>query len=317
MRSTTNDIVELFGYQADDTSDEARRYWNTKQCPFTERLCTKFDHNKSTVYGTCSVTGSRQGGKRSEVIVCPNRFYAETYSIFSDVTRLLWPGQEKSLIIGGDIAELKNKAAKVEHPIIAFGQHSGREIQIGGKDKKAKLSLDWVFQAYTRDSNGNLIPGKFVGLELQSIDITGNYRDNWAAYKQQKEGKRVNSVPKSGHGLNWANVHKRLIPQIIRKGNVYAKSERCAGFFFVIPETVYRKFEDVVEGLQPVAAPARDNVSVITYRLGDAVPFGQRRSLEKVRETHYRLNDFALSFIGHCPEEAPQLLDASLSDVFK
>lgn len=315
MRATGQDIVELFGYQPDDTSEEARQYWNTKQCPFTNRQCIKIDHSQGIVYGTCSVTGRKEKGKNTEVIVCPNRFYAETYEIFSDVTRLLWPGQEKSLIIGGDIEQLKKKAETVEHPIIAFGQHSGREIQIRGKNT---LSLDWIFQSYTRNTAGELVPGKFVGLELQSIDITGNYRDNWSAYKKQKEGSNsLMSVPKSGHGLNWANVHKRLIPQIIRKGNIYGKSERCAGFFFVIPESVFRKFEDVTAGLKPVSAPAKENLSVITYKLGEPKPFGVRRSLEKVREIHYGLNDFALSFIGHCPEEAPLLLDTALSNVFK
>ena len=125
--------------------------------------------------------------------------------------------------------------------------------------------MDWVLQSY--DTNGHtLVPMEFVGIEVQSIDITGNYRDTWDAYRQMKEGIPVTDVPSSGHGLNWANVHKRLIPQIIRKGNIYSKSERCKGFYFIVPEAVYQKFEEVIGDVPTLGAPHRENLSVITLR---------------------------------------------------
>ena len=84
--------------------------------------------------------------------------------------------------------------------------HSGHEINLRGK-----LSMDWVL---AKIEDGTLL--EYTGVEVQSIDITGNYRDAWYAYKNLAAN-RSKPIPSSAHGMNWANVHKRLIPQIIRK----------------------------------------------------------------------------------------------------
>ncbi|MBO8589981.1 restriction endonuclease, partial [Staphylococcus aureus] len=67
------------------------------------------------------------------------------------------------------------------------------------------------------------------------------------AYKNLKPIDIIDNLPTSQHGLNWANVHKRLIPQIIRKGVVYSRSNYVKkGLYFILPEIVYNKFEDVI-----------------------------------------------------------------------
>lgn len=101
--------------------------------------------------------------------------------------------------------------------VVAFGQNSGREIQVGSS--RNKLSMDWVL---VRIVDGR--PFEIAGVEVQSIDITNNYRSTWEAYKSLVLAPNT-TIPASAHGMNWANVHKRLIPQIIRKGQIYADSK--------------------------------------------------------------------------------------------
>jgi hypothetical protein len=311
MRASGRDIVELFGYRADDTSPAAVAAWKSKLCPFTSGICTKTNHDKSIIYGTCSVSSGVSQAEGSEIIVCPKRLYAEKHTIFSHALDSAWPGQMKTLIAGGILPDLKKRALAAENPVIAFGQGSGKEIQI---NSNGQMSMDWVLQSYAKNGNA-LVPQDFIGLEIQSIDITGNYRDTWDAYRRMKEGNGVDEVPNSGHGLNWANVHKRLIPQIIRKGNIYAKIERCAGFYFIVPDAVYKKFEEVIGNVPTAGAPGKENLSVITFRLGKNVADGQHRKLELVRQVHYPLGDVAAAFIANLSETAPAQLDQNLRNI--
>lgn len=311
MRANGRDIVELFGYRPDDVSPAAVAAWKSKQCPFTSGTCTKTNHNQTEIYGTCSVSSGVNQAEGSEIIICPKRLYANKHALFNNVLESAWHNQSKSLVSGGTLAALKEKALAVENPVIAFGQGSGKEIAI---NSNGQMSMDWVLQSYTKNGH-DLVANDFVGVEIQSIDITGNYRDNWDAYRRMKEGQQVDSVPNSGHGLNWANVHKRLIPQIIRKGNIYAKVERCVGFYFILPDAVYKKFEEVIGSVPTAGAPARENLSVITFRLDKNVEDGSHRSLELVRQVHYPLGDIAAAFIANLSEAAPQQLDQSLRSI--
>ncbi|CAH1044724.1 hypothetical protein HPTD01_3202 [Halomonas sp. TD01] len=96
--------------------------------------------------------------------------------------------------------------------------------------------MDWVL---AKVKNGKL--QQYVGVEVQSIDITGNYRDSWHTYKNLNTS-FSGDIPRSEHGLNWANVHKRLIPQLIRKGVVYSNSKLVpSGLYFIVPDIVYKK----------------------------------------------------------------------------
>src|SRR5690606_34526853 len=43
-------------------------------------------------------------------------------------------------------------------------------------------------------------------------------------------------------GFNWENVNKRILPQLIYKGNVLQREHLCRkGLFFVTPTPVYNK----------------------------------------------------------------------------
>lgn len=85
-RANGNDLAELFGYAPDDNSDAARKQWKSQKCPFTENTCIKHSHPQNdgsvVVYGTCSVLNkARRTGTPEEVIICPNRLYANNFTV--------------------------------------------------------------------------------------------------------------------------------------------------------------------------------------------------------------------------------------------
>ena len=300
MRAYKRDIVEFFGYSPSDRSQEAVSAWKNKFCPFRLQPCSKFNHDNSEVYGVCTVTNGVKKGIGTEVVICPKRLYADSFQTLRDVARLAWPKEQFEFIVDGmNINELLKKALPFESVVVAFGQGSGNEVSV--TTPNGKLSMDWVLQRYQLDSNNKLVPVDFVGVEVQSIDITGNYRDAWAAYEKIKGNQPVSVIPDSEHGLNWANVHKRLIPQIIRKGNVYADTRNCVGFFFILPDAVYEKFEEILgisDGklIPEQTGPLKDNLTIVTYNLGPLVLEGQKRALVNSRIISYKLSDIIDAF---------------------
>jgi len=309
MRSDGPDIVEFFGFSPDDGSEAAIGSFNKSECPFVKSKCSKINHDQSVVYGSCAVTGKLSLTQREEVIICPKRLYAEGYSTFRDVTEIVWG--KLPVVVGGTLAELRARAITHKECIVAFGQNSGREITV---NSSGKLSMDWVLQRY-KTIGKTLEPLDFVGIEVQSIDTTGNYRDTISAYSALKANLPCTIIPKSSHGLNWANVHKRLIPQIIRKGHIYSKSERCMGFFFIVPEQVYKKFEEVLGVIEEEAAPSRLNLSVLTYALGDTVGHGNTRQINHCHTKHHSLVNIAKAFSNRTDPKAPKKFDEILKKI--
>ena len=288
VKRPRNDIVEIFGYAPNDTTQECRSLWCIGACPFTSSPCTKTNHDKSVIYGTCSVTTAF-----GDCIVCPNRFYADKFGVLRRVAKDAF----------GDIPfytyqEYVAHRADSEACVVALGMHSGHEVKLG-----QSCSMDWVLALI---ESARLL--SYTGIEVQSIDITNNYRDNWYAYKNIMEGV---IIPRSEHGMNWANVHKRLIPQLIRKSLIYSMSEYVKhGLYFVVPEIVYKKFEDIIGANIPlVLDKGADVITVHTYALGETVSEGEIRRLKLVRENRFKMKDFAERFIS-----GPNLPSASELD---
>lgn len=313
MRSSGRDIVELFGFAPNDLTPLALKNWNDRSCPFTQSSCSKTNHDKSVVYGVCSVTSGSKSTDLSEVIVCPKRLYGDNFSIFDHVAADVWPNRRWPLVAGGSIEQLKKKALSKENCVAVFGQGSGREFQINAN---GKLSMDWVLQSH-EVTGGVIRPLEFVGVEVQSIDTTNNYRDCWSGYERLKIDGKVSQIPESEHGLNWANVHKRLIPQIIRKGAIYSKIDRCAGFYFIVPTAVYAKFEQVIGPMSKVNKAGNDVLSVMTVDLDKPVGDGQSRSISVKGITHYLLGDIAAAFIANASVSAHSELDDLVRNILR
>jgi len=284
-------LVEIFGHAPNDVTPQARKFWELKACPFVGRACTKYDHTNTICYGTCSVSNAGQ-----EVVICPNRLYANNYESIRHVAEDVF-GKLPLMLFD----EYIKNASSLLDCIVALGQNSGKEVKL------SKMSMDWVLAHINK---GKLI--EYVGIEVQSIDITGNYRDAWYAARDQKL-----DVPASGHGLNWANVHKRLMPQIIRKGLVYSRSSLVKkGLFFIVPEPVYQRFEEIIGADIPQQRDAgRGIVSVFTYDLGNAVSHGCVRELVRKRVIRFTLEDFSARFISGPNLPAGNVLDDKIREI--
>ena len=117
-------------------------------------------------------------GQARQICVCPKRFHAVDF--LSDVVAHCWPGDPPT------------------NPLVA------PEVQMKGFG-----SVDFVIADL--EQNGTV--GEFLSVELQAIDITGSVMP---AYEALREGRLADRRPT--YGLNWGNVYKRYITQLIRKG---------------------------------------------------------------------------------------------------
>ena len=287
-------LVEIFGHDPMDHSARARKFWQLAACPFIGKACTKYDHTKTICYGTCSVTNKSQ-----IVPICPNRLYADNYKVIRKVARDVFG--EIPFMLFDDYIKLTTRKSQVFDGVVALSQNSGKEVRL------SNMSMDWIL---AHIQNGAL--RQYVGIEVQSIDITGNYRDAWYAARDRKP-----AIPSSGHGLNWANVHKRLIPQIIRKSIVYSRSSLVKhGLYFIIPDPVYQRFEEIIGSDIPLAdKAAQDVITVHTYNLGAAVKPGNTRSLIPARELRFTLNEFSARFVSGTNLPAGKTLDEKIREI--
>ena len=266
------DLVEIFGYAPDDMSTACRSLWTLGACPFTEAPCVKTNHDKTVVYGVCSVTT-----KYGDCVVCPNRLYADGKAVLKRVAKDAFGS-----LPFYSYQEFVRRRDVAEPCVVALGINSGNEVRVPQLG-----SMDWVLARIEE-----LKLTEYTGIEVQSVDVTGNYRDAWHAYRRLEEG---DVVPSSEHGMNWANVYKRLIPQILRKSLVYSRSSLVKnGLNFIAPEIVYQRFEDVIGADIPqVKEKGPDVITVYTYSLGEIVSEGRIRKLEETRKIRFKFRDFA------------------------
>lgn len=294
MKKIPRSLIEIFGHAPLDTTENARVFWELSACPFIGKACTKFDHTNTICYGTCSVSNKGQN-----VIICPNRLYANNYGSIRRISREVF-GDIDFMLFDQYIGKKMNGENNIDC-IVALGLNSGKEVKI------KNLSMDWIL---AHIKNGIL--KEYVGVEAQSIDITGNYRDAWYASRDKKS-----AIPTSGHGLNWANVHKRLIPQIIRKGLVYSKSKLVNhGLYFIVPEPVYQRFEEIIgSDIPTVDASAKDVITVHTYDLEEKFQFGSIRNLVERRNIKFKLNEFSSRFITGPNLPSGDVLDIKIKQI--
>jgi hypothetical protein len=295
-RATGRDIAELFGHAPDDITSAARSLWHLGACPFIKGQCTKINHDQTITYGTCSVQS-----KSAEIIICPNRLYANSYATIRAVATDAFGGTAEFCSFG----EYIDKRTVSADLVVALGQNSGKEVKLG-----SSLSMDWVL---AHIASNKLV--EYVGIEVQSIDITGNYRDCWHGYKELENNASM-TIPSSAHGLNWANFHKRLIPQLIRKGLVYSKSSLVkSGMYFIVPDEVCRKFEKLLGEIDCIAKPTYSSVTVYTYALGEPVAHGQMRDLVEVRKLRFHLDDLIKNFVSGTMLPSGEDLDNSIRKI--
>lgn len=226
-------IYEFFGYRPEDDSFQALQAAADCHCPILNDTCEK-RLNDGKISGVCSLKPINSG----PVICCPVRLYAENYKILSDIVKQAF-GKDYPLVPG---YEALSKVKSTQNPCVAvFGKKWGGELRLPQRSGSGGYFVDWVLAKITAD--GEL--EEFVAVEVQTIDSTGNYRNGVAALEESR------TQVKTTAGLNWENVSKRILPQLIYKGQVLQREELCKkGLFFVCPEPVYTKIINRLGGHQ-------------------------------------------------------------------
>jgi hypothetical protein len=217
-------IWEFFGYRADGASGVAQNAAVTKKCPIIGEVCEK-SFNDGVTSGVCSLKPMTS----DPVICCPIRMYADEYRILRDVSVKAF-GDGFTLVPGRET--LAFAVTKKEPCVAVFGKRWGGELRLPQKSGRGGYFVDWVLAKI--DDSGEL--EEFVAIEVQTIDTTGTYRNGYEALVHDR------SSIKTTAGLNWENVSKRILPQLIYKGQVLQRESLCKkGLFFVCPHPVYER----------------------------------------------------------------------------
>ena len=97
--------------------------------------------------------------------------------------------------------------------------------------------------------------------------------------------------------MNWANVWKRMIPQLILKGSIAATSKLCtSGNYFIVPDRAYVQFEKLLGAVELALSPGTGVLTVMTHGLGPTVPRGSIRPLCMLRTLRLLTTELARSF---------------------
>ena len=85
--------------------------------------------------------------------------------------------------------------------------------------------------------------------------------------------------------MNWENVNKRILPQLIYKGQVLRREQKCTkGLFFVCPKQVLNKIKERLgNGMQSYVI-ANSTITFRSYEIGERTPGSEFRPLVFVEE---------------------------------
>lgn len=281
-------IVEFFGFPP--LSGEGKLFADKKLCPFIDQPCIKPRH------GSCSV--KQTAG--APIICCPNRMYAEKYRALRDIARDAF-GDGTALVTPKDAIELRASGKLKGNEAVLFGRYWGGELPLPRPKQKdgAKASsnyyVDWIIAKI--DNAGSLT--EFTAVEVQTIDTTGNYSEQATAFFAGKEFAGAGGRGFSNAGMNWENVNKRILPQIIYKGHVLGRETKCSkGLFFVCPDQVLQKIKDRL-GDNLLEYPVRNGtITFRSYDLGPPNDAGGGRQLLFRQQFTTTVDQVAAAFVA-------------------
>ncbi len=221
-----SNIVEFFGFSPADQSTAAKQARSTLFCPFVQKPCSKTLSNGDKS-GACTLKLQRT----DPVIICPDRLYAESYKILHDVAKIAFGTHVQ--LVSANSPTLKTPSPLATVRVAVFGKRWGGELSLPTRGSSGSYFVDWILAKL--NATGDV--ESFVAVEVQSIDTTGNYQGERTAYLSGQP-----FIGSSTAGLNWENVNKRILPQLIYKGNVLRREKLCTkGLFFVCPKQVYER----------------------------------------------------------------------------
>lgn len=286
-------IAEWYGYAATDTSENARRAADEHLCPFVPVACTKSG-------GVCSVRPA------SDVItVCPKRLYGDGHRFlqaiaaetFAQFEPLIDEATQQPVLLPGD--QVKAVAvADGRARVGVFGHGWANEIQLPpAMEGGARYSVDFTLVCVS--DHGQLLG--FVPIEVQTIDTTGSYRPSIEGLEAGRQ-----QVP-STFGMNWENVNKRILPQLIVKGLMLQGERLCHnGIYFVTPEPVYDRIMRRLGGTRRLRQIPRQpgSITFVRYQQDkDAAEPGSPVPMAVSQAVTVSTSDMSLAFIT--PENLP------------
>ena len=271
-------ISELFGYSPNDRSEEASRARMSLLCPFLKSQCTK-QLRDGTISGVCSLKPVTS----PPVICCPNRLYADDYRVLRDVALTAF-GPRIRLISGQDATTVRHDGNNVA----VFGKRWGKELRLPQRGHRGGYFVDWILALLDHERKLK----EFVAVEIQSIDTTGNYRAERESYLNHQKFQGTSSA-----GLNWENVSKRILPQLIYKGHVLRREPLCRqGLFFVCPTAVYDRILQRLGGKLLKYGRQPGSLTFRWYGLGERQQLGVCRPLETEGEFTTTIDQIAVAF---------------------
>jgi hypothetical protein len=283
-------IVEFFGYKPLDPVGQ--HYAADVQCPFVQQACIKPRH------GACSM--EQLAGH--PIIICPNRLYDDHHTVLADIAIQAF-GEGVALATSDQIEELKADKSLTGSQVAVFGKYWGSELSIpqpqvpDGSEAAGGFYIDYILARL--DENGDL--AEFTAVEVQTIDTTGSYREQSDAYFEGHPFTDARGITPgwSNAGLNWANVSKRILPQLIYKGYVLRREKLCGkGLFFICPTAVLTKVRARL-GTKLLEYPiAAGTITFQAYDLGPDPGQGVRRALLKGETFTTTVEQVAYAFVS-------------------
>jgi hypothetical protein len=184
-----------------------------------------------------------------------------------------------------------HESARARHDgnnVAVFGKRWGKELRLPQRGHRGGYFVDWIMALL--DPEGKL--REFVAVEIQSIDTTGNYREERESYLKNQRFRGTSRA-----GLNWENVSKRILPQLIYKGHVLRREPLCRqGMFFVSPAAVYDRILQRLGGRLLQYARQPGSLTFRWYGLGKMQEHGARRPLEAEGEFTTTIDQIAVAF---------------------
>jgi hypothetical protein len=237
-------IFEWYGFSPKNKSQVAASIREKLWCPFIDALCTK-RFNNTDPNGSCTLKPPTSRA----VICCPNRLYGDGYKVLREVAETCF-GQGVRLIKSFSACTFDGK------DVIVFGHRWGHELRLPRHKGSGGYYVDWILAHI--NPKGDL--QEFVAIEVQTMDTTGSYVPQVQALFRGDDTFR----PKKSSNINWENVNKRILPQIIYKGHVLRREALCTkGLFFICPEPVY---DNILRRLGGKLEPYPPHQGTITFR---------------------------------------------------
>lgn len=285
-------VVELFGYAPDDSSPVAVAARGSTDCPFVGDRCIK-QFKSGLISGACTLKPSNSG----PVICCPNRMYGSEYKVLLDVANDAFGN-------GMRLCHAAREAKGDGCDVVVFGKHWGKELRLPSRRKAGGYFVDWILARLGQ----NRTLAEFVAVEVQTMDTTGSYEAQ--VHRFLKTGK---VLPDKQSNINWENVSKRILPQLIFKGHVLRQEQLCRkGIYFICPSPVYERLLVRLGGALRPYHPQPGALTFRHYDIGNSVDPGQSRELIFNGQMTTTVDQVALAFTSPSNLPAPGVYEQAI-----